>query len=224
MQRIVRSVKNIFETIKDNPLFNGIGYSDFEKMTQCIEARAQSYQKDDIILHSGDSVVFVGLILSGGVKIIKEDRDGNAMILTELGVSELFGEVFACAEIDHSPVTVQASENSEILFINYKQIINTCSTACGFHSRLVENMLRLIAKKNLMLNQKIEILSKRTTREKLLLFFDAQRGAAKKFTIPYNRDELARYLCVDRSAMSNELCKMRDNGLIRFNKNEFEIL
>ena len=97
------------------------------------------------------------------------------------------------------------------------------SSACPFHAKLIENMLGLLAKKNLMLNQKIEILSKRTTREKLLCFFDAQRGAAKRFTIPFNREELAHYLCVDRSAMSNELCKMRDEGLIKFQRNNFEV-
>ena len=217
-------MKNIFEAVKDNPLWSGIEYGDFEKMFVCIEAKTQSYKKGDVILLSGGTVNFIGVIISGSVKIIKEDIDGNINILTELAASEIFGEVFACAGVEHSPVTVQASENSEILFMNYKKIINSCSSVCGFHSRLVENMLRLIANKNLLLNQKIEILSKRTTREKLLTFFDIQRGTAKKFMIPYNREELAHYLCVDRSAMSNELCKMRDEGLIKFRKNEFEFL
>ncbi len=107
--------------------------------------------------------------------------------------------------------------------MDYKKIITTCACACHFHARLIENMLRLIARKNLILNQKLEIVSKRTTREKLMCFFDTQRGAAKRFTIPFNREELARYLCVDRSAMSNELCKMRDEGLISFHKNTFEL-
>jgi len=215
----------IFEVIKDNPLFHGIESSDFGKMFLCIESETRKYKKDDIILLSGDTVNFIGLILSGGVKIIKEDMNGNITILTELAVSEIFGEVFACAGIDNSPVTVQASsEESEILFINYKKIIAVCSSACGFHTKLIENMLKIIAQKNLMLNQKIEILSKRTTREKLLAFFDTKRGMVKKFAIPYNREELAHYLCVDRSAMSNELCKMRDEGIIKFNKNIFEII
>lgn len=217
-------MENIFYIIKYNQLFSGIEYCDFEKILDCLEAKTHRYEKGGIVLMSGDTVSFIGLVLSGGVKIIKEDMDGNIAILTELTVHELFGEVFACAGIDRSPVTVQASEESEILFINYKKIIYSCPSACGFHSRLIENMLRIIANKNLLLNQKIEILSKRTTREKLLLFFDIQRGVSKKFVIPYNREELAHYLCVDRSAMSNELCKMRDEGLIKFQKNEFEIL
>jgi CRP-like cAMP-binding protein len=193
-------------------------------MLSCLSAKTASYMKDEIILLSGDTVSYVGLVLSGGIKIIKEDANGNITIIAELSVSEIFGEVFACADISQSPVTVQASEDTEVLFINYKRIITSCPAACPFHTKLIENMLKLIAKKILMLNKKIEILSKRTTREKLLCFFDLQRGAAKKFTISLNREELAHYLCVDRSAMSNELCRMRDEGLIKFQKNKFEIL
>jgi CRP-like cAMP-binding protein len=217
-------LKKIFNAIKNNPLFGGIAFSDFEGMFSCLSARTAEYKKGDIILLSGDAASFVGLILAGGVKIIKEDMDGRISILTELSVSDIFGEVFACAGISHSPVTIEASSDAEILFIDYKRIISSCSSACPFHAKLIENMLGLLAKKNLMLNQKIEVLSKRNTREKLLCFFDMQRGAAKKFTIPFNREELAQYLCVDRSAMSNELSKMRDEGLIRFNRSNFEIL
>ena len=216
-------MKNIFEAIKNNPLLNGIGYSDFEGMARCLGAETQTYNKNEVILLSGDTVNHIGLVISGSVKVIKEDVDGNITILTELSVPELFGEVFACAGIDHSPVTVQASEKCEILFMNYRKVITSCSSACEFHSRLIENMLELIARKTLQLNQKIEILSKRTTRGKLLAFFDVQRGSAKKFSIAFNREELAHYLCVDRSGMSNELCKMRDDGIIKFHKNTFEI-
>ncbi len=217
-------MKEIFEVIRHNPLFADIGLNDFEKMFVCIEGRTQCFKRDDIILLLGDPVYNVGLILSGSVKIISEDINGNSTILTELSVPELFGEVFACAGIDHSPVTVQAAKDSEILFFNYKKIIGTCSSACTFHTKLIENMLAILANKNLKLNQKVTILSQRTTREKLFMFLHTQRGGAKKFTIPYSREEMALYLCVDRSAMSNELCKMRDEGLLRFNKNEFEIL
>ena len=217
-------MKKIFDAIKSNPLFNGVAFSDFERMFSCLSARTAKYKKSDVILLSGDTVSFVGLILSGGVKIIKENMDGRITILTELSVSDVFGEVFACAGISHSPVTVEASSDTEVLYIDYKKIISTCSSVCPFHAKLVENMLGLLANKNLMLNQKIEILSKRTTREKLLCFFDIQRGAAKKFTIPFNREELSAYLCVDRSAMSNELSKMCAEGLIRFNRSEFELM
>ena len=217
-------MKEIFETVKSNPLFQGIAFNDFERMLNCLAAKTIGYKKDDVILSSGDTVSFVGLILTGGVQIIKEDMDRRILLLNELGISELFCEVFACAGIYHSPVTVQATENAEIMFISYKKIIMSCTAACPFHAKLIENLLKLIAVKSLILNQKIEILSKRTTREKLLAFFNVQRGTEKKFTIPYNREELAHYLCVDRSAMSSELGKMRDEGIIVFKKNMFEIL
>ena len=217
-------MKKIFEALKNNLLFQGIAFSDFEHMLDCLSSRTAYYKKDEVILLSGDAVNFVGLVLSGGVRIIKEDIDGHAAILADLGVSEAFGETFACAGISQSPVTIQAADNSEILFLDYNRIITSCTSACPYHAKLIANMLKLVAQKNLMLNQKIDILSKRTTREKLMCFFDAQRGAAKKFIIPFNREELAHYLCVDRSAMSNELCKMRDAGLIKFSRNNFEIL
>jgi len=217
-------MKNIYETVKDNPLFHGVGPGDFEKMAGCIEAKTKNYPKDDIVLLAGDNVGFVGLVLSGSVRVVKEDIDGNIMILTELTKPDTFGEAFACAGIERSPVTVMAAEESEILFINYKKVIAVCSLTCGFHSKLIENMLSLIARKNLMLNQKIEILSKRTTREKLLALFEIHQNTEKKFKLPYNREEMAQYLCVDRSAMSNELCKMRDEGILRFHKNVFELL
>jgi len=216
-------MEKVFEVAKNNLLFQGITLSDFESLLNCLSAKIRTYRKSDIILLSGDSVNFVGLIISGGINIVKEDIDGNATILAKLTASEIFGEVFACAEVLHSPITVQATENTEVLFIDYKKIFMSCTSACIFHTQLIKNMLKLMAQKNLILNQKIEILSKRTTREKLLCFFDYQRDGARKFAIPYNREEMAAYLCVDRSAMSNELCKMRDDGLIKFNRNDFEL-
>lgn len=217
-------MKKIFEILKESPLFYGISFSDFERVSGCLSVKTAFYNKNEFIMLSGDSVNFIGLILSGKVKIIKEDINGNITILAELSVPEMFGEVFACAEVLQSPVTVQAAEDTEILFIDFKKIVGVCSNACTFHLNIIENMLKIIAQKSLMLNQKIEIISKRTTREKLLCFFDFQRGTAKKFVIPFNREELSNYLCIDRSAMSNELCKMRNEGLIKFNKNNFEIL
>jgi len=217
-------VKKIFEVIKDNPLFDGIAFSDFEKMLDCLSAKTISYKKDDVILLTGDSVRQPGLVLSGSLKIIKEDINGNISIITEVGPSEIFAEVFACAGVSHSPVTILAVEDCNILFLDFNKVTTVCSSACKFHSTLIQNMLKLIAAKTLMLNQKIDILSKRSTREKLLCYFDYQRGAAKKFSVPFNREELASYLCVDRSAMSNELSKMQNEGLIRYKKNLFEVL
>lgn len=217
-------MKKPFEAVLHNPLFRGIGLSDFEAMLSCMEARTQNYKKGEIILLAGNPVESVGLVLSGAVQVVREDADGKLNLLTELHAGDMFGEVFACAGITHSPVTVLSEQNSEVLHINYQKIITTCSSTCTFHHKLVENMLALLAQKNLMLNRKIEILSKRSTRERLLLYFDFCRQGATRFTIPLSREELAAYLCVDRSAMSAELSKMQREGLIRYERNTVQML
>jgi len=215
---------DFFETIKENPLFEGIGISDFKKLISCLPAKSVKCQKNDIILLAGNDVNVVGLVLSGRVRVVKEDAGGDEAILAELSAPNLFCEVFACAELDYSPITIRASDDCEVLLMDYRKIIEACPSVCPYHIRLNRNLLRAVARKSLLLNQKVEILSKRSIRERLICFFDMQRGAAKEFTIPYNREEMARYLCVDRSAMSNEISKMQKEGLIRFNRNDFEIL
>jgi len=217
-------MEKIYEVAKHSLLFQGIASRDFMPMFRCLSARTVRYERDDVILLAGSPVHSMGLVLSGSVKIMKEDADGHSTILAKLKPSEVFGEVFAFAELCHSPVTVQAAEETELILIDCSKIITSCSSACQFHTRLIKNMLKLLAEKTLMLNQKIEILSKRTTREKLFCLFDQQRDTGTKFTVPFSREEMATYLCVDRSAMSKELCKMRDEGLIRFDRNAFEIL
>jgi CRP-like cAMP-binding protein len=214
----------IYEIAKNNSLFQKISFYDFETMINCLSARTVKFQKKAVILLDGDPVEEVGLVLSGSVQVIKEDENGRILLLSELKAADIFGETYACAGVSHSPVSIIAAENAEILFFDYRRIITICSNNCPFHTGLIENMVQLIAKNNLLLNQKIEILSKRTTREKLLFYFDLERGSAKNFTIPFSREELAHYLCVDRSAMSKELGKMRYEGMIRFSKNSFEIL
>ena len=121
----------------------------------------------------------------------------------------MFGEAFACAEISHIPVTVTATADSKVLFLNFKKLVSTCNNSCIFHTKLIENMLKAIALKNLFQSQKIEILSKKTIREKLLCFFDFERNGSIKFTIRYNREDLASFIAADRSAMCAELSRMR---------------
>jgi len=218
-------LKKTFETIKNNPLLQGISFSDFEKMLTCLSAKTTTHQKNTTILQTGDTINYIGIILSGNIKIIKENPNGQNTTLKEQNAPELFGEEYTCAGIDHSPITIQTTEKTEILQIDYKRINTSCTSACPYHRRLIKNMLKLIATKNIEQNQKIEILTKRTTREKLLTYLNTQKNTTptKKFTIPHNRQELANYLCIDRSAMSNELSKMKKEGLIKFHKNTFEL-
>lgn len=217
-------MKKVFDKIKANPLFKGIGVNDFEAMLGCVEGHVLTYEKGAVIQLAGNPVNTVGLVVCGAVQVMREDNDGKQNLMAELHEGELFGEVFACAGVSHSPVTVLAGEPAEVLHLNYRKVITACSSACSFHQRLIENMLTLVAKKNLLLSQKIDILSKRTTRERLLLFFDYHRQGARRFTVQFSREELAAYLCVERSAMSAELSEMQRDGLICYDHNNFEIL
>ena len=217
-------MENIFNIVKNNVLFESITLSEFEKLMSCLSATKKIIKKNEVVLKLGEKVDNIYIILSGSVKVFKENLDGKENMLAKFSTGEIFAEVFACANILYSPVTVTSLEESEVLLIDYKKVISSCPTACHYHTILIQNMLKLLAKKNLMLQQKVEVISKRTTRERLQLYFDMQRGQSKKFTIKFSRESLADYLCVDRSAMSNELSKMQKEGIIKYNKNDFEII
>jgi len=219
-------MKKYFETLKKVTLFEGINDNDLQSLLSCLSARVVHYDKNQTIFLSGEKNVNVGIVLSGQVHIIKEDYYGNRHILANIDEGNLFGETFACADIKVLPVSVFATTESKILFIDYRKIITPCSNACAFHSKLIYNMLQIVSMKNILLNQKIEFTSKRTTREKLIAYLclQAQKLNNNKFSIPFNRQELANYLSVDRSAMSAELCKLRDDGVLKFKKNQFELL
>lgn len=215
---------NLYGAVQGASLFDGIAAQDFPALLACVQGRVAHYKKDDVVLLAGDAVDYVGLVVSGCVHIVREDSEGSQNLLAELARGEVFGEVFACAGIAASPVTVLAAQAADVLHLNYRRVVTSCSSACAFHGRLVENMLALLARKNLMLNEKISILSQRTTRRRVLRYFDFVRGGKRQFTIPYAREELAAYLCVDRSALSAELSKMQREGLIRFSRNSFTLL
>ena len=218
-------MKNNFEVLKECPLFDKIAQNDIKSLLNCLSAKNKFFKKNDFIFLEGDKSTHVGIILSGSVCVVKEDFWGNRAILAKLGEGDLFGEAFSCAEIKSLPVSVVASENTEVILIDYKKIITNCSSACVFHTYLINNMIKILANKNIMMTQKIQHIVKRTTREKLLSYLSEQAMIHKSnnFQIPFNRQELADYLSVDRSAMSSELSKMKDDGIIEFNKNEFKL-
>ena len=216
-------MEEIFEILSQCPLFSGISREDLSGMLQCLGARSVSYEKGRTVFLEGDPALWVGVVLTGEVQILREDLDGNRSILAAAGPGQLFGEVFACAQLDRLPVTVIASADSRILQLACRRIIETCSQSCIFHSQLIHNLLKIVARKNLMLNQKIDFISRRTTREKLMAYLTAQAKAADSriFSIPYNRQELADYLGVERSAMSAVLGKLKKEGTIDFHRNHF---
>jgi CRP-like cAMP-binding protein len=222
---LIRMMENISKILKDTELFAGIDEKDIGSMLGCLSAREAEYKKDIYILSAGDNPTEVGIVLSGSVNIINEDYWGNRTIIAKMTSGELFAEAFSCADSGKLPVSVVTAEKTSVLFIDYKRIITTCSSACGFHTSLIRNMLQILANRNISLTKKMGHTAHRTTREKLLSYLSAQAIAAESssFDIPFNRQELADYLCVDRSAMSNELSNLRDEGVLDFNKNHFTL-
>jgi CRP-like cAMP-binding protein len=218
MENDLKSLK----ILKNNILFGEIEDNDIQTLLNCLGAVIQKYDKNNIIFLAGDEITKVGIVLTGSVSVVKENISGDRNILASISSPDVFGETFACIETKESPITVIANSKCEILLIEFNKIIKTCPSTCSFHAKLIENMLKLMANKNIMLNAKLEILSAKTTRDKLIAYFSFQ--GKKKFTILFNRDQLADYLNVNRSSMSRELCKMRDENIIKFEKNKFEVL
>ena len=211
--------------IKACPLFSGIAEADLEALLGCLGMATKSYAKDAFIFTAGERSGPMGLVLAGSVYIVQEDFWGRRTILTRIAPGELFAEAFACAGLERLPVSVMAAEAAEIMLIDYRKITTPCAQNCDCHNVLVNNMLRILSRKNVFLVQKIEHLTRRSTREKLLAYLSARarETGRSRFVIPFNRQELADYLAVDRSAMSSELSKMRDEGMLDFVRNEFEL-
>lgn len=219
-------MKNFFEIVSMSPLFCGIDTDNIKKMLSCFETRIVRYNKNQPVFLQGDPARFIGIVVSGKVRIVKEDYNGTRNILAEAGPGEVFAEVFACARLNSLPVSVFASENSEIMLADCSRMISQCSRCCSFHSLFISNLLQTVARKTLILNRKAELLSKRTTREKVLTYLSSQveLSGSREFNIPFDRQELADFLSVDRSALSSELSRMRKEGLIDFHKNHFVLL
>ena len=209
-----------------SPLFDGISPEDRKTMLGCIGYHIGTFRKGDIVAFEEENIRHIGIIISGAVDMVKEDLWGNKTMLVRMCKDELFGETFACGEDNMSVVTFVVSEDSKILFLPFDRVMHSCTMACVFHHRLIENMVHIIANKNRDLMRKVEVVSKRTIRERLLAYLSiqAQIQESRYFEIPLGRVELAEYLCVDRSALTRELAKLKDDGLIDYDKNCFRIL
>ncbi|MGF0033912.1 Crp/Fnr family transcriptional regulator [Bariatricus sp. SGI.154] len=211
------------DMLSASPLFQGIKEEDLENMLSCLGGTVRNYGRNEVILVEGEPVGKVGVVLKGCVQVMNEDVFGNRTILEQVGQGELFGAAYACAKFDRSPVSVAAVEDSAVLQLDVRRVLTVCPTACQFHQELVRNMVHILAGKNVLLGEKIRYLSRRTTREKLMSYLSDQskRAGSRHFCIPFDRQGLADYLCVERSAMSAELGKLRKEGVVDYLRSEF---
>ncbi len=219
-------MENFLELLEHCPLFDGIRQADIAAMLQCLGARVLRYGKGETILAEGAPAKYVGIVLSGAVQIVRVDYFGNRSIIARAGPAELFGESFACAGVSAAPVSAAAAEPAQVMLIDCVKITRSCGSACPFHQQVLLNLLKAIAEKNLAFHQKIEVTSRRTTREKLAAYLSqqAKRHNSSSFEIPYSRQDLADYLGVDRSGLSVEISKLRRQGLTETKGREFIIL
>ena len=219
-------MKKYFEVLRKCQLFDGIEDENLIAILSCLGARTARYERHRAVMTEGEAAREVGILLSGEAQIERVDYFGNRSIMATVGKSELFGESFAFAESKHIPVSVVATEDCEVLWFDAARLTRTCGNSCHFHQTMIYNMMRNLAVKNLIFHQKIEVVSGRTTREKLMTYLtlQAKRLGRRRFEIPYDRQALADYLEVDRSGLSAEIGKLKKEGIINCRKNDFELL
>ena len=219
-------MKKYLKILRQCSLFEDMTEQDFLSILSCLNAKLASYAKEQTIFAEGEYSNYFGIVLSGAVQIMQIDYYGNKSIVAKLEPSQVFGESFAYEKTSTIPVDVVACEPTEVLLIDARKITKSCPNACSFHNQIIFNLLKIMANKNLMFQQKIEITSKRSTREKLMtyLLLQAKLQNSNQFKIPYDRQELADYLEVDRSGLSAEISKLRKKGILVCKKNYFSLL
>lgn len=215
--------RNMGKEFIPHPLFEGIHPSELSRLLECLPSFTKSYRKDEYIIQEGNSISYIGILISGRVFMEKEDCSGNVYLFAEIPPEHLFGEVFICPQTLSSTVNYRAISDCIILFIRYDSILHLCGDNCRDHQQLVTNLINLLALKSRYLLKKIEIISKKTIRERILSYLEhlAEKEHSKQVVSPLNHKELADFLCVNRSAMLRELRQMKLAQLIDYNKNYY---
>lgn len=219
-------MKKYVSVLKKCPFFIGLDEEKILSILNCLNASVISKKKSSYIFHAGSTTEVMGLIVSGSALIIQEDLWGNRNILSKCNKGDFFGEPYAATPNSVLNISVVAEEDCEILMLNIHRLLVTCPTVCEHHQKLINNLVGVLANKILIFNDKITHVSKRTTREKLLSYLSSEsiRQSSRTFDIPFDRQQLADFLCVERAAMSVEISKLQKEGLLKTNRKHFELL
>ena len=212
--------------LRNCPFFGGLTDDEILSILHCVSAAKSVRPRGSYIFRAGESTEVMGLVLSGSALVIQEDPWGHRNILSKCNTGDFFGEPYAATPGAILNISVVAEEDCEILLLNVKRLLTACPTACDHHQKLIRNLVSVLANKILLFNDKITHVSKRTTREKLLSYLSAEsiRQSSLSFDIPFDRQQLADFLCVERSAMSVELSNLQREGLLVTKRNHFELL
>lgn len=219
-------MKEYITILKNIPLFENIPPNHIPELLKKLDAYVKHYQKNEYIMLTGDPVNFIGIILKGNIQIIQDDFYGNRNITASFDAGSLFAEAFVCAGISTLPVDILANTNTEIMFIDSRKIGASCNGCCEYHHIFIANLLRIVATKNIILSQKLQCISHKTTKEKILSYLNSQAilHDSAEFDIPFNRQGLADYLGVERSAMSTVINQLVKQNVIETNRSHFKIL
>ena len=205
-------------------LFENVQNNEVLELLKCIGIKTKVFRKNAFILKAGSKIDYLAVILGGRAVMSKTDSFGKQTVIEELKMNDIFGHKIVCCGLDKSPVDVIAENECEVLFLPFEKVVTPCAKLCPYHLQLIKNVMKMISKRNSLLNDKIDIIGQKTTRDKIMALLETYHNGQRVFSIPYTREEMAKFLCVDRSAMSRELCRMRDEGILKFSKNHFEIL
>ncbi len=221
-----KKMTNYLPLLKKVSLFKEIREEELIPLLTCLETQEKNYKNEEIIFKLGDSVERIGIVLEGRVEVVKENIAGDRHIIAVLEVGKLFGEGIVCTSKRLSPVTVRSRSHTKILFVPFERLVRSCSKGCTHHVTLIKNMMGILGEKNYYLNQKMDYLVLKGMRQKLATYLldEASSQGQEAFNIGLNRNELADYLNVSRSAMCRELSRMKEEGLIDYYKNGFKIL
>jgi CRP-like cAMP-binding protein len=218
-------ISNYYHQIKNSPVFFGMSDDELKGLLECFNARVRSYESGEMIIRQGDLISNIYLVLEGAVNIEKDSYWGRRIIISQLTTNENLALAFVAAKNIESSIDAVAACNSKVLILNYQKCTSMCQNACTRHKVLISNLFEILSKENIELIQKIENISQKTIRDKLLTYLsnEARKKKSNSFEIPFNRQDLADYLNIDRSAMSFELSKLQKEGLIKYDKNKFSL-
>ncbi len=219
-------MEKYFNILSNSALFSRISSDELSSLLNCLQARVVKAEKGMPVFLEGDPAGFIGLVLEGAVQIVRDDYYGTRSVLSHAEPGELFAETFACSNLETMPVSGYALVSSKIMLLSCRKMLTVCSNACRFHNQIVKNLLQVMAQKNVELSRKIQFMSQKTTQEKLMAYLSdqAKKAGSGEFTIPFDRQALADYLGVERSAMSAELSKMQKAGILETTGSHFVLL
>jgi len=205
-------------------LFSGVSDTDCGRMLVCFHGQTRHYRSGDVILSYDGKNEQVGILESGAAVLERFDVHGGRNVLEEIREGEIFGESIAFSNTSGDAYSVRCLKDAEVLFIPMGELTKRCENACACHSQVVSNLLTIVSSKVMRLSERVELLSRRSIRERILYYFSMHAKPGEEFTLPCSLSSLADYLCVDRSAMTREIGRMREEGLIEGERRVYRIL